>query len=164
MRPLRMNAGGAGLSQKRLATARAMVLLLLARLVVRFVPLKLFRASLGEMRDGSQMGADLGPSCKLELAQAMASRIERATLRLPGESKCLPRAIALQWSLRLTGIESQLVLAIHRSDRSSRHAYHAWVENDGGMLIGHCERSEYRPVMIFAQNGRERADRAASAW
>lgn len=160
-----MNAGGAaGLSRMRLATAWAMLLLLLARLVVRFVPLKLFRASLGEMQDGSQSGKDQGSIRKLELAQVMASRVERAALRLPGESKCLPQAIALQWSLRLKGPSSRLVLAIHRSDRFSRHAYHAWVEHDGCILIGHCDRSEYRPVMAFAQVERKRADCAASAW
>lgn len=59
----------------------------------------------------------------------------------------------LQWLLRREAIGSQLVIAIHATDRTGEHAYHAWVERDGEFLIGRCDRAAYRPVMIFVQGG-----------
>lgn len=137
--------------RSRLATLQAMAWLALARALVRIAPLRTFRSTLGSIA-----GAD-GNSCPVSAdaatALAIARRIERAAMRLPGKSKCLPKAVALQWMLRRARLSSRLVVAVHRIDRNGPHAYHAWVEQGGQMLIGQCVRTDYCPVMTFDQFG-----------
>lgn len=82
-----------------------------------------------------------------------ARRVERAANRLPGRSKCLPKAMALQWILRRNAIASRLVIAIHKTDRQHDHSFHAWVEVGGEMVIGHCDRASYSCMASFDQFG-----------
>lgn len=84
-------------------------------------------------------------------ARLLAGCVERAAERLPGTSKCLPKAVALQVLLRLAGIPSRLVIAFHVTDRTGPDAYHAWTEVCGEMLVGECNRAEYRSIMTFDQ-------------
>ena len=140
----------------RLGTLRAAFALVLARLAVRLFPLKAFAGSLGQINDGTAPDdIFLVDADAREAAEWLARRVERASRRLPGTSKCLPKAIALQWALRRENIPSRLIVAAHRADRSGEHAFHAWVEQDGAMLIGHCDSDEYQPVMVFAQPRQE---------
>ncbi|NVE95714.1 lasso peptide biosynthesis B2 protein [Altererythrobacter sp. JGD-16] len=96
----------------------------------------------------------------LQCAKQCAKRVERAAFRLPYEPRCLPKAMALQWSLRHHGIPSRLVVAMRKQYQVSGEAeiarlledgnrFHAWVDLGDDMLIGHCERSEYRPIFAF---------------
>lgn len=142
----------------RLNLVRAAVLLLLARVLVLLVPLKFWRGSLGRLQAGdawSQTNSpavakqDSEPEASFRRARFLAGRVERATQRLPGESKCLPRAAALQWMLEAEGIVADLVIAFDIHDRIGKDAYHAWVEMGGDFLIGHCDRAVYRPIMVF---------------
>lgn len=135
-------------------TVRAAFALAMARILVRFVPLSLWRNSIGRALSGKDIGSRrLTESLTQELrvAALLARRIERAAIRLPGHSKCLPKAVAMQWMLRLHGISSRLVIAIHRYDRSGDHAYHAWVEIAGVQVIGICDRAQYSSVASFEQ-------------
>lgn len=83
----------------------------------------------------------------------VARLVERAATKLPGTTKCLPRAMVVQWLLRRRGIASILVIAVHARDRSTEHGYHAWVEHHGDFVIGDCDRAEYRPIMAYRQDG-----------
>ncbi len=138
---------------QRLATLYSMAVLVIARIVVSVLPLKMFRSSLGEMQSGPGR-ADTKVAGNIKQARFWAVRVERASMRLPGESKCLPKAIALQWQLQQSGIGSHLVISIHRTERQATHAYHSWVETGGEILIGQCDRSEYQPVMTFQSEPR----------
>ncbi|TNE32943.1 MAG: lasso peptide biosynthesis B2 protein [Alphaproteobacteria bacterium] len=137
--------------RSRLATLRAMLWLMLARTLVRLAPLRTYRLTLGPVAEGVR-DCEPEPS-DVDLALAIAQRIERAATRLPGESKCLPKAIALQWMLRRVGLPSRLIVAVHRTARNGPHAFHAWVEQGERILIGHCDRADYCPVMAFDQFG-----------
>lgn len=142
----------------RLNLVRAALLLLVARALVVLVPLKFWRGSLGRLQAGdtwSQINSTVGarqcaePAANFKRARFLAGRVDRATQRLPGESKCLPRAAALQWMLGAEGIVADLVIAFDIHDRIGKDAYHAWVEMGGDFLIGHCDRAVYRPIMVF---------------
>ena len=124
-----------------------MLWLALARVAVRLVPLRILGKTLGRSVDSSS--SPRFEAMDADRANRLAANTERASLRLPGESKCLPKAVALQWMLRRAGQPSRLVVAVHRTDRTAPHAFHAWVEQGGRMLIGRCERSEYSPVLAF---------------
>lgn len=127
--------------------AVGVVLICLARLLVRHVRLSRWRWTLGRIDApcASSTRAD-GPR-----AEILASAIERAAERLPFDSKCLTRAVALQWRLRMAGIASRLVIAFHTIDRSGGHGFHAWVEQGGEMIIGACDRAVYRPALTLSQ-------------
>ena len=142
----------------RRQTLGAMLYLTKARFVVRFLAFSRWRGSLGTLLEMPRDQACSSPPPDLDAtsisqARAIARRVERAANRLPGESKCLPKAMALQWMMQRAGLPSRLVIAIHRYERASNDTYHAWVEVSQEMLIGHCDRSDYAGVAGFDQFG-----------
>lgn len=146
---------------------RAATFIVAARFLVRFVPLRAWRASVGEVvpvttNSSDESGADEVSPALLRIVETsdpehlvqahwLGRCVDRAARYLPGTSRCLPKAVALHWMLRLRKIPAQTVIAFKTEDRSGEDAYHAWVELDGQMVIGHCDRAVYRPIMILAQ-------------
>ena len=135
----------------RLTVGFAAVLLSLAVVLVRLGRLSLWSRSLGTVRkDAAIIGSDSPLAAQpLAAARRIGHQVERAAQHLPFTTKCLPRAMAVQWLLRLRGVPSSLAIAVHLHERSGDHAYHAWVECGGVFIIGHCERALYRPVMFL---------------
>ena len=142
----------------RRQTLGAMLHLAKARFIVRFFAFSSWRNSLGKVLEDPESQAEWGPppgldGTSLAQARALARRVERAAKRLPGESKCLAKAMALQWMMQRSGLPSRLVIAIHRYERANKDTYHAWVEVSQEMLIGQCDRLEYAGVAGFDQSG-----------
>jgi hypothetical protein len=111
-----------------------MAVLCCARLVVAVVPFHRWRHLLG-----AKISSDGGPDADAALveAQRSAAVVERAAVRLPFESKCLPRAMALSWLLRRKQIGHAFVFAVRPDHlRSGPDRLHAWVEIDGTKVIG----------------------------
>lgn len=105
-----------------------MALLSWARLLVAWVPLRDWRASLG-LADGR--------GATLEEARQLAADVEWAAKRLPFQTKCLPRAMALSWLLRRRKLGHSLVIAARpKQQRTSADALHAWVEVGGYKIVG----------------------------
>lgn len=105
----------------------ALLLLVWAILLVRLVPLRLWRDRLGLMP---------GRSDPAEVRR-WASQVERAAWRWHLPIKCLPRAMALSWLLRRRGLAHQVVLTIRpQALRHSPDALHAWVEAGGERVLG----------------------------
>ncbi|MBV1918786.1 MAG: lasso peptide biosynthesis B2 protein [Sphingomonadaceae bacterium] len=120
--------------RQRGRTAKAMVLLCLARLLVSLAPLRRWRSSLG-YGDGSDVGRH--DDAALVCAGRLARHVERAAWRLPFEAKCLPQAMALSWLLRAQGIGHHVVIAVKPAAvRHEEHGLHAWVEMRDIKLIG----------------------------
>jgi hypothetical protein len=132
----------------RFGVAVSSVFLVVAAILVRFVQLSRWRGTLGAMipSEAASSLAQANPR-----ARSLAGTIERAAVHLPFATKCLPRAVALQWRLRFSGIPSDLVVAFHLADRASEHGFHAWVEHAGEIVIGDCDRAVYRPVLRLSQ-------------
>ena len=115
-------------------TVQAMALLCLARLLVAHVPLRMWRQSLGQ--DCPKQSAPPDPK-GIEPAKRLAGHVERAASRLPFETKCLPRAMALAWMLRIRGFSYAFKLASRPLlTRSGRDDLHAWVEAGGIAILG----------------------------
>jgi hypothetical protein len=112
----------------RAGTVRAMTALSAARLLVAFAPFDRWRGTLGR-RGGSAR--------KLAEAQRLARQVDWAAQRLPFETRCLPRAIALSWLLRRRKIGHAVVIAARPAElRGKADDLHAWVEIGGTKLIG----------------------------
>jgi hypothetical protein len=127
----------------RLLVAEALALLVLARLLVAGPPLRWWRRWLGPLT--SAPSADPPTTADHRLARA----VERATQRLPGGAKCLPRAIVLHWMLRRRQRPSQLVIAVlPGSVRGGADDLHAWIETGGEVLIGQLDQP-FQPIARF---------------
>ena len=119
--------------QSRWLTVQAMALLCFARLLVAFVPLRMWRNTIGQ--DGPKQCVLPEPD-NVAPAKRLAGRVERAATRLPFETKCLPRAMALAWMLRIRGFSYTFKLAARPMQaRSGKDDLHAWVEKDGTLLV-----------------------------
>ncbi|MFL6786781.1 MAG: lasso peptide biosynthesis B2 protein [Sphingomicrobium sp.] len=113
-------------------TATAMVMLCYARLLVAWVSLARWRDSLG----WHSLAAGNPPDA-LTISRKLADHVEWAAVRLPLQTKCLPRAIALSWMLRREQIGHAVVIAVRPADlRGSADALHAWVEVDSQKILG----------------------------
>lgn len=73
------------------------------------------------------------------MAQAalLAAHVDWAARRVPFETRCLPRAMALSWLLRRRGIGHTMVFAVRPpAMRGSADDLHAWIEVDGRIILG----------------------------
>ena len=120
----------------RKATVEAMAWLILARMLIARVPFGRWRRWLGTPvvppTDYPRLHLDAN------LAQRRLARaVDRAAGRLPGESRCLARAMALHWMLRRRAIGGVLHIGVlPGSNRGSLDDLHAWVTRLGEVLIG----------------------------
>lgn len=127
----------------RFTVLEALVWLILARLLVLGPRLALWRGWLGALSTWPLAGL---PDARDRL---LARAVERAAQRLPGTSKCLPRAMALHWMIRRRARASQLVIGIlPGAQRGTIDDLHAWVEVGGQVLIGQREEN-FLPLARF---------------
>ena len=117
----------------RLGTLRAMAALCCARVLVAFVRFERWSGTLGGRNARGQEDAPL----RLSEARQLARQVVWAAERLPFESKCLPRAVALSWILRRKLIDHAIIFAVRPAkSRNSAYALHACVEINGTKIIG----------------------------
>lgn len=120
----------------RAKTASAMLFLCLAHAYIRFVPFQRWSGWLGTKSCDQRKDRDEGDAA-LEQGRRAAAVVARAAERLPFETKCLPRAIALSWLLRRQSVAHSLVFAARPLHlRNSADALHAWVEVDRRTIMG----------------------------
>jgi hypothetical protein len=111
-----------------------MAALCLAQLVVTFMPFRWWRDHLGGATNDPMPNHGADP---LGEARRLAGQVERAAVRLPIGTRCLPRAMALSWILRANRIPHVLVFAVRPAGlRQSADALHAWVEIGGTVVLG----------------------------
>jgi Transglutaminase-like superfamily len=131
----------------RARVAEAMILLIGARLLVRFVPMRHWRGSLGRVG-----GGDITSVAPARDDRRAIRAIIRVTQRLPIEMPCLPRAMAAQWMLARRGTPSALVFGIlPEQARGDIHALHAWVEVGGQIVIGNDPGRAYHRCLVLVQ-------------
>ena len=135
------------------ATLEAMAWLILARLLIA-------RVRFGRWR--SWLGTPVAPPAddpRLHLDANLAQRrlaraVERAAERLPGETRCLARAMALHWMLRLRAMGGVLHIGVLPGHtRGGLDDLHAWVTCSGEVLIG-ATNQPHRALFVAA-NPRE---------
>lgn len=123
--------------QVRLRTLEAMALLLAARFLVRFVPLRRWNRLLGKSSPyAPPTGEQRSDPAEEEPVRQCAAAVRRAAFRLPA-TLCLPQAIGLHWMLRRRGIANAVIVGIRpSSERGTLHDLHAWVEWRGRTVLG----------------------------
>lgn len=135
----------------RLRVAEATALLIAARLLVWLVPMRFWRGSLGRAVTDSPDQPVSGKRPALGLRR-LSRAVARAAQHLPGTSKCLPQAMAMQWMLRRRGIGSALVFGIlPANQRDHADALHAWVEIGDTVVIGERPGLDFRRSLALVQ-------------
>ncbi len=126
--------------------AEAVLWLVLARTMIAAVPMRWWRASLGRVDTAPAPVArsirPAPPVCRVAVA------VDRAARRLPLNTACLPRAMAVQWMLRRRRIGSTLVVGLASGGAPARYDLHAWVEADGITVIGADQRRYARGLAL----------------
>lgn len=127
----------------RLKVCEALVWLILARILVAKLRFGRWRSWLGQVSETQRASGAVAAD------RVLARAVDRATQRLPGGAKCLPRAIALHWMLWRRARPSQLVIGVlpgqHRGELEDLHA---WVELGEETLIGQLDR-QFLPLVRF---------------
>lgn len=70
----------------------------------------------------------------LEAGLRLGSALRRTLALLPADSRCLMRSLVLTSLLARRGIQSELIIGVHRDDEDEFGA-HAWVEYQGRPLL-----------------------------
>jgi hypothetical protein len=139
-----------------LRTLEAAALLGIARILVAVVRMGRWSTSLGTRNLADPASPALLSQIEGKLARKLARKVGRAAVLLPGRSKCLPQAMALQWMLRRRQIPSRMVIAAQLPPfQAGEDRFHAWIElgnaAEGEMILGACDRARYTPIMAFQQ-------------
>jgi len=102
-----------------------------------------------------QPGPTGGPhSARLAEPDALRARrtgraVVRAAGRLPGEYKCLPRAMAACWMLQRRKIGHALIFGVSEaSRRGTLDDLHAWVSSSEQVIVGEGEQVHH-PVLVL---------------
>jgi hypothetical protein len=132
-------------TMRRLYRREAAVMLLLARLAVRFVPPARIFA-----------WAERSPRriCRFALDDVswIAWAVESVDARAWMKSACLPRALAAHAMLRRRGVASRLCLGI--AHEAGALAAHAWVEVGGEAVVGGAEAAKFTRLAEFGAASR----------
>jgi len=127
-------------TMRRVYLREAAVMLLLARLAVRFVPSsRLFNWADRPITKMRRFAIDE--------ANWVAWAIEQVVPRPGMNAPCLPRALAAHAMLRRRGIASRLCLGVADSD--SHITAHAWVEVGERKLVGGEDAGRFTPLAAF---------------
>lgn len=145
-----------GAWRARAQVAEAIAALTVARLTIATIPLARWRGALGRrveaasLPDPQNVAANIEPLPANLAARRLARAVERGAARLPGETRCLARALALHAMLRRRRMGATLLIGVRpRADRGSLDDLHAWVLRDGEVLIGGGEPSHV-PLVGFS--------------
>jgi hypothetical protein len=130
----------------------AMLMLLVARFLVGYVPMRFWRTSL---RQTPSLGAN-PVEVEWPTVRAVGRAVNRAAAHLPIAMVCLPRAIAAQWMLLRRGLSPRLVVGIAPPQalehRQSQRLLHAWVEVEGRIVVGDSAQHSFYPAFAFGGN------------
>lgn len=128
----------------------AALFLLLAWLLVKYVPMRRWRHRLTTAEEAERGG--LQPEGR-RLARKVARVVRRVARRAPFSAVCLPQAMAVQWILRRRGIPSRLFFgarrrpcpesAPHTDGSASGMDFHAWLTVGDDCVLGGAERDTY---------------------
>ena len=138
----------APLATKAMALEAAL-LLLLARLLVKYVPMRHWRRRLVTAEEPGFAGVRLPRAPERRLPRKVARVVGRVARHMPFPAVCLPQAMALQWMLRRREVESRLVLGARRSANRPGMDFHAWLTVGGECVIGGGEVETYVTLPPF---------------
>lgn len=134
--------------RERLLFLEALLALVWARLLVRFVPFQYLAPRLGQ-RDVSS-SATLTPADRAQ-AIRVSWAVQAAARNIPLGFVCLPQAIAAKWMLRHRRIPSTLYLGIPRKGGQAAMVPHAWLRAGEKIVTGEGPAAEHVAILTLGE-------------
>jgi hypothetical protein len=130
--------------------------LVLARLVILFVPFPWIARRIGRLQQPGTFPLNQPRDSTLsidgpDVAQSTSWAIDRAARALPVRLVCLPRALAAWQMLRRRGIEARMHFGASRNAGEESLNSHAWVDAYGVEVTGYPEAHNCVEIGFFAQ-------------
>lgn len=127
-----------------LRAVEALALLIAARLALSVLPVGLIFRSLRLTMEPAAAFDDRVPPA----ARPIGLAIDRAARRLPGETRCLPRALAGALMLRRRRLQATVVLGVRSKDGLLKA--HAWLLSAGAPVLGAANAQVFVPLAAFS--------------
>jgi hypothetical protein len=133
--------------------AETILTLAVARFLIKFVPFRYWRWTLGVFDEASC--SDVATD-ELERARArsVGRWVRRTARKMPFEAVCLPQAMACRWMLLRRGLSSKLFLGTRRDAGTEDTAFHAWIMHGDLCLTGQHEKDSYT---VFSKKPNDRS-------
>jgi len=124
----------------------AMILLAVARGLIRFVPFRIWNKRLGALGGNTPEQQDMEiDEAALAKAWSIGQCVRRSAAHAPFQAVCLPQAMAGRWMLNRRGIPNQLFIGARPSADMKIVDLHAWLCVNDICVTGQHERSEFKP-------------------
>lgn len=131
--------------QERRLLVWAWLLLIVADLALRLLPFTTVMERCrrrNARRNRPPADAPLPASC-------LARLVETAGRYCPAGTSCLKEAMVLSWLLARMGMSATLRIGVGRP--AGAFSAHAWLEQDGRVILGDRERDAYAPLLSLRQ-------------
>ncbi len=125
--------------------------LAVARALIKFVPFRRWRRTLGTISADDQPDRPALSDQQAKQAADIGRMIKRLASKQSFEAVCFPQAITGRWVLKRRGIPSDIVIGSRR-DAEKGIAFHAWLKVGDDVVTG---QDEYAQFQSF---GRGKAD------
>lgn len=118
--------------------------LALARFLIRFIPFRYWKGTLGTIAHSEPSGEVAAPESKARArALAVSYWVRLMAGRVPFETLCLPQAMAARWMLARRGVKTQVFMGAKRDGETGDAKFHAWLMHGDECLTGHAERETF---------------------
>lgn len=130
--------------RRRMRQLEALAVLLLAHVVVFWLPAAVLAHLLGTEAPHTALIPSPGQLARAQLADRAIRRICRL---LPWNNRCLARATALHMMLQRRSVPHTVCFGVRKSN--GLIAAHAWVSAGDRLLIGHEDSTSFREIARF---------------
>lgn len=127
---------------------RAVFIVVCLRFKLRFLPFEKLKGALSKPKFRFALSKSFR-SCSLD---QIVRNVKRVVRFIPGKDTCLVRAMAAQILCLEEGYPVRFHIGVSKDERDLFKA-HAWVENEGHVLIGEEDRSFYQPLFTARAEG-----------
>jgi len=127
--------------------AETILTLAVARFLIKFVPFRHWRWTLGVIDHAPNSITETDES-KSARARSVGRWVRRTAKKMPFEAVCLPQAMACRWMLLRRGLPSEVFLGTKKDDETNDTAFHAWIMHGDLCLTGQHEKDGF---MVFSK-------------
>ncbi len=125
--------------------AEAWILLLTAKAIIYFLPMKILAKIIGGYMDKPSDMTKQDDENKIAEIKLAVQRADKYSF---WQNKCFNKSVALRMMLNMRNIKNTLYLGVSKEDKDKLNA-HAWIKIDDEIIIGGNHSKNYSVVAWF---------------